>query len=101
MTLVLSNLPHHFWNSYTQEDNRGGLYSLYQLRHADFLSLWSYVATRTKLPTHLLKTATCALLAESTKEEDTTEIVKTICNDEDVLFYWTLAGVDLDEEGSY
>ena len=34
----------------------------------------------------------------SIHKENTTEIVKTICDDEDVLFYWTLEGVDLDEE---
>ena len=31
-------------------------------------------------------------------EEDRTEIVKTICDDENVLFCWTLASMDLDGE---
>ena len=41
MSVVLFNLLHHFWNTLknglkrlTEED-----YSLYQMRHADFLSL--------------------------------------------------------------
>ena len=87
-----------YTQEWTKKINRGGLFIISDEAYNFFISL--ELATRSKLPTHLLKTATCTLSAESTKEEDTTEIVKTICDDEDVLFYWTLTGVDLDEEGS-
>ena len=67
------------------------------MRHTNFFVSLE-LAIRSKLPTHLLKTATCTSSAQFTKEENTTEIVKTICDNKDVLFYRKLVGVDLDEE---
>ena len=50
---------------------------------------------RSKLPTHL---PPVLHQLHTQWEEDRTEIVKTICDDENVLFCWTLASMDLDEE---
>ena len=84
-----------YTQEWTKKVNRGGLFIISDKAYRFFISL--ELVTRTKLSNHLLKSVTFTLLAESTKKEDTTEIVKTICDDEDVLFCWTLAGVDLDE----
>ena len=85
-----------YTQEWTKKVNRGGLFLISDEAYRFFISL--ELATRTKLPNHLLKSVTCTLSADSTKKEDTKQIVKTICDDEDILFYWTLAGVDLDEE---
>ena len=85
-----------YTQEWTKKVNKGGLFIISVEAYRFFISL--ELATRTKLPNHLLKSVTCTLSTDSTKKEDTTEIVKTICDDEDILFYWTLAGVDLDEK---
>ena len=63
------------------------------MKHTGFLSLG---ASYEKQASNSL--ATYTLSAEYTKKEDRTEIVKTICDDGSVLFYWTLANIDLDGE---
>ena len=85
-----------YTQEWTEKVNKGGLFIISVEAYRFFISL--ELATRTKLPNYLLRSVTCILSAKSTKKEDTIEIVKTICNNEDVSFYWTLAGVDLDEE---
>ena len=69
-----------YTQEWTKKVNRGGLFLISDEAYRFFISL--ELATRTKLPNHLLKSVTCTLSADSTKKEDTTEIVKTICDDE-------------------
>ena len=52
------------------------------------------LAIRRKLPHHLLATATTTLTSSPPHEADVSAIVKSICDDDDVLFYWTFVGID-------
>ena len=60
------------------------------------------LATRRKLPHHLLATAITTLTSSPPHEADVSAIVKAICDDDDVLFYWTFfgidGGIDMDED---
>ena len=77
--------------------NRGGLFVISDEAYRFFVTL--ELATRGKLPHHLLATATSTLTSSPSHEAaDVSAIVKSICEDDDVLFYWTFVGIDMDEE---
>ena len=49
------------------------------------------LTTRNELPDHLLRTAVSSV---SQPEEGVSALVQSICSNEDVLFQWTLVGVE-------
>ena len=51
------------------------------------------LATRVKLPDHLLKTS----MSSAEEEGGVSALVQLICGNEDVLFHWTFVGIDNEE----
>ena len=88
--------PETSFLAYTQEwikkVDRGGLFVISDEAYRFFVTL--ELATRRKLPHHLLATATTTLTSSPPHEADVSAIVKSICDDDDVLFYWTFVGID-------
>ena len=78
--------------------NRGGLFAISDDAYRFFVSL--ELASRSKLPHLLIETATSTLSDLPAEEEvpGVSALVKSICEDDDLLFYWTFVGMDVEDE---
>ena len=89
-----------YTQEWVQRVNRGGLFVVSDEAYRFFLSLEQ--ATRNKLPGHLIETTTSTLSSHSSSEEKAgvSALVKSICGDDDLQFYWTFVGMDIEDEDS-
>ena len=86
-----------YTREWVQKINRGGLFVVSDEAYRFFVSLEQ--ATRSKLPGHLIETATRTLSSLSEeKPEGLSAMVKSICEDDDLLFHWTFVGMDVEDE---
>ena len=85
---------------YTQEwvnkVNRVGLFVVSDEAYRFFVSL--ELASRRKLQDHLIETATSTLSSLPAEDDGVSALVTLLCKDGDILFYWTLVGMDEEDE---
>lgn len=91
--------PANSFVNYTYEwvkkANRGGLFVIPDEACRFFLSL--ELAT-SRLPGHLIVWATSTLSDLPAEEEGASTLEKSICEDDDALFYWTFVGIEVEDE---